>query len=356
MVAEGADRPEPLAGVALRRPLERAVERGGIAARPAVGSDQACLGQRFAALRRDQHLAFGHDRGGEIEHHRGPSRHRQAGRERGRRKAPLDRPEGRHEEAPRDIDEVDRHDAGLRRLLGPFPDPSQMARVAQRHHGHAVLCRLGDAELHRDGAGRLSEPVMGVEERESAGVADHLWGEAGHEGAVAEPGQVARNPDDAVAIVTREVRGHEVAPDPAGFGFRASRVGKDVPDQHFKARRGDQHGGPSGNDVDREGNSAAAGALFEGADPNWGKDMVLVDPSDVVTAEVLFLVPSTEDVGRPVRIAVDGRRRGSVAARKPILARCKGWIGPGINLRRPQWRGSHGQGQSTDGCPSACAA
>ena len=105
-----------------------------------------------------------------------------------------------------------------------------MARVAQCHDRDAVLGRLGDAELHRDRAGRLSEPVTGVEQREGAGVAHQLGGQAGHEGSVAEPGQVARHPDDAVAIVAREVRGHEVSPDPAGLGFRATRVGEDVPD------------------------------------------------------------------------------------------------------------------------------
>jgi hypothetical protein len=110
------------------------------------------------------------------------------------------------------------------------------------HDRDAVLARLGDAKLRREGSGGLAEAVMRVDEREGRAVAHHLGRLPRHHLALAQPSDVARHPDHPVAVVTREVGGHEVAPDPLGLFGRAALPDEDVPDEGREPGGGDLHG------------------------------------------------------------------------------------------------------------------
>ena len=70
----------------------------------------------------------------------GPSFDRHAGGDRVGRQPAIDAAERRHQNArAAGVDEVQRHLAGPRRQQRPIADAAQVARVAQRDHGHAVL-------------------------------------------------------------------------------------------------------------------------------------------------------------------------------------------------------------------------
>ena len=131
VLAERADRPCPLGVVA--RPVRGVgtIEHRRLLAQRAVGIDQ-CAGRQFlAAAACHQHLAFGDDRGREIEHDRVLPLARNADAIRRGRKPLLDAAERRHQQRAGGIDEVDRHQPFGSGHFRPVADAADMPGIAQ---------------------------------------------------------------------------------------------------------------------------------------------------------------------------------------------------------------------------------
>ena len=228
---------------AWRRPVARvfAVEHVRVGAHLAVETDQRVVGKLLAALARHQHLALGHHRGGEIEHHRRLAGPRHADAERRRRYAALGAAEGRHQHAARGIDEMHRDEPGLGRHLGPVADPADVACVPERHHGEAHGLALLDADgdgLRRHG---LAETMQAIDHRQHRRLVDHLHLAVGVHDAVALPLQVARHARDAVAVVTGQIGGDQVLADALRLRGRAPGLGEGIAHQLGKRPRFDRH-------------------------------------------------------------------------------------------------------------------
>ena len=235
--------PVPLRVVARAGRRVVAVEQVRIGARLAVGADQRAVRHLLAALARHQHLALGHDRGGEVEHQRILARPRNADAVGRGREAAVDAAIRRHQHAARGVDEVDRHQPLGRRHLRPVADPADMAGVAQGHGGEAVLLALVDADADRLRRHRLAEAVLAVDHGDHRRVDHDLDRDVGHDGAVLLLRGIARHAHHAVAVVAREVGAHQVAADAAALVLRAAGRGKDVRDEGLERLRldGDGH-------------------------------------------------------------------------------------------------------------------
>ena len=218
--------PVPLPAVAQARRGVVAVEHVRVGAHLAVEIDQRVVGQLLAALARHQHLALGHHRGGEIEHHRRLAGPGHADAERRGREPALGAAEGRHQHAARGVDEMHGDEAGLGRHLGPVADPADVAGVPERHHGEAHGLAFLDADgdgLRRHG---LAEAVQAVDHRQHRRLGDHLHLAVGVHDAVALPLQVARHARDAVAVVAGQVGGDQVLADALRLCGRAPGLGE----------------------------------------------------------------------------------------------------------------------------------
>ena len=159
MLAEGADRARALGVVA--RPVRRVgtIEHGRLLAQRAVGIDQRARRQLLAAAACHQHLAFGDDRGGEIEHDRVLPLARNADAIGRGREPLLHAAERRHQQRARGVDEMHRHQPFGGGHFGPVADAADMAGIAQRDRRIAPpsctsRCRSAPRTASRSGHSR----------------------------------------------------------------------------------------------------------------------------------------------------------------------------------------------------------
>ena len=128
--AERDQRPLAHRRIARRARHQRAVQRRRVVGEPPVGPDQRAVRHRLAAVRGDQHLALGDQRGREVEqqHRRGVVAG-DADADRVGGEAAVDAAERGDQLAALDIDEMDRDQPRRRRPLRPVADAAEMARV-----------------------------------------------------------------------------------------------------------------------------------------------------------------------------------------------------------------------------------
>ena len=115
MLAEGADRALALTVVAGLFRAVRSVQHCRVFAQGALEIDQRTFRQFLAASARDQHLAFGDNRGREIQHDRPLPLARNADAIGRRRQPTLDAAIWRYQHRARGVDEVNQsHEEWLR--------------------------------------------------------------------------------------------------------------------------------------------------------------------------------------------------------------------------------------------------
>ncbi len=223
VLAEGAHGPLALARVGVAAGLVRPIEHARVVGQLAGLAHQGTHRHGRPALARHQHLAFGHKRGGEVEHEGLAIGGRHADRDRVGGEAPLAAAERGHEQRAEDVDEVQGDQPGLDRHLGEVADPAQMPGIAQGDDRDPVLARLADADLGRLGAHGLAHAVMPVEDGDGAGVDHRLDMLPGQDPALGQPLHVALGADHPVAVMAGEVRPREIMRDPPRLVRRASR-------------------------------------------------------------------------------------------------------------------------------------
>ena len=199
------------------RPAVRSVQHGRVFAQRAVGIDQRALWQFLAAAACDQHLAFGDDRGREIEHDRILPLTRNADAIRRGRQPLLDAAIGRHQQRAGGVDEMHRHQAFGGGHLRPVADAADMAGVAQRDRGKARLLAFLDADPHRLRRHRLAVAELAVDHRERRRIDHDLGDLVGNHRAHFLPADIDRYPDHAVAVMAGEIGGREIGRDAPGF-------------------------------------------------------------------------------------------------------------------------------------------
>ena len=179
-------RPEPLCSPKARiAPVPLVWSRGpslacgpystaGSSLKRAVVIDQRALRQFLAAAACHQHLAFGHDRGGKIQHDRILPLTRNADAIGRGRQPLLDAAKGRDQQRTRGIDEMDRHQPFGGRHFGPVADAADMPGVAQRHRGQARRLAFLDADPDRLRRDRLPVAELAVDHRQRGRVDQRL--------------------------------------------------------------------------------------------------------------------------------------------------------------------------------------
>ena len=139
----------------------------------------------------------------------------------------LDGAERRDQEAARDVYQIERYQTGVGRHLGPVTDASEMPGATQRDHRDAVPGRLRDAEfdgLRPDG---LAETEIAVDHRQGIVLGDDRDPSIGEHFLVAHHLDVTGHADDAVAVVSREVRLDQTLADARSLRRRAAGGGED---------------------------------------------------------------------------------------------------------------------------------
>jgi len=112
---------------------------------------------------------------------------------------------------------MDRDQARCGGALRPFADPADMAGIAQRDRGKARRFRLFDADVDGHRRHRLTEakaPVEDADDRRIDKTFDRL---VGNEVACADPIDVTRRANDAVAVVAGEIGVDKRSRDAARF-------------------------------------------------------------------------------------------------------------------------------------------
>jgi len=109
----------------------RSVQHRRVFAQIAVEVDQRALRQFLAAAACDQHLAFGDDRGGKIQHDRPLPLAWNADAVGRRRHPPLDPAIGCHQHRAGGVNEVDRYQSFGCCHFSPVADAADMAGIAQ---------------------------------------------------------------------------------------------------------------------------------------------------------------------------------------------------------------------------------
>ena len=231
VLAERADRACPLGVVA--RPVRRVrpVEHRRLLAQRAVGIDQRARRQFLAAAACHQHLAFGDDRGGEIEHDRILPLARNADAIGRGRQPLLDAAERRHQQRARGVDEVHRHQPFGGGHFGPVADAADMPGVAQRDRGKPRLLALLDADPHRERRHGLAIAELAIDHGERRRIDDNLGGLVGNDVARLLPADIDRHPDHAVAVMAGEIGCREIGRDAPGFLGRGFRMRKNLGDE-----------------------------------------------------------------------------------------------------------------------------
>ena len=217
VLAEGADRALALTVVARTLRGVRSVQHRRIFAQVAIEIDQRALRQFLAAAARDQHLAFGDNRGREIQHDRPlPLTWNTDAIGRGGQ-PPLDAAIGCHQHRSRGVDEVNRYQSFGCCHFSPVADAADMSGIAQRYGGEARSLAFFDADpdgLRRDG---LPVTELAIDHRQRRRIDDEFDGLIGNDRAHLLPPDIDRHPDHAVAVVPREIRSREVGRDAPGF-------------------------------------------------------------------------------------------------------------------------------------------
>ena len=204
----------------------RSVQHRRIFAQRAVEIDQRALRQFLAAAARHQHLAFGDDRGGEIEHDRILPLARNADAIGRGRQPLLDAAIRRHQQRARGIDEVDRYQPFGCRHLRPVADAADMAGIAQRDGGKARLLAFLDADPDRLRRHGLPVAELAIDHRQRRRIDDEFDGLVGNDGTHLLPPDIDRHPDHAVAVVSGEIGGRQVGRDAPGFFRRGVPHGR----------------------------------------------------------------------------------------------------------------------------------
>ena len=231
VLAERADRARALGVVA--RPVRGVgtIEHGRLLAQRAVGIDQRAGRQFLAAAACHQHLAFGDDRGGEIEHDRVLPLARNADAIGRGREPLLDAAERRHQQRAGGVDEVNRDQPFGGGHFGPVADAADMPGVAQRDGRQPRLLALLDAGPHRERRHGLAIAELAIDHGERRRIDDDLGGLVGNDVARLLPADIDRNPDHAVAVMAGEIGRREIGRDPPGFLGRGFRMRKNLGDK-----------------------------------------------------------------------------------------------------------------------------
>ena len=184
---------------------QRAVDQRGIAGERAVGTDQRVGRQRLAAAARDIDLAFRDQRGREIEHDGRGVLARDADAKGRRRQPALEAAERRDQDRARGVDEMDRDETRRRGALRPFADAADMAGIAQRDRGEARRLRFLNADIDGHRRHRLAKAEATVDDADHGRVNNTFDRLVGNEVAGADPIDVTRHADDAVAVVAGQI-------------------------------------------------------------------------------------------------------------------------------------------------------
>ena len=111
---------------------------------------------------------------------------------------------------------------GRHRHLGVGADAAEVMDVAQRGHHRSEFARAFDQPLHHLRPDPLPETESAVEQHHRATVAHHGKPGIRMHGLVRDVVDIVRNHPDAVAVVTPQVRIHQVVGDLGGFGRLAA--------------------------------------------------------------------------------------------------------------------------------------
>jgi hypothetical protein len=112
--------------------------------------------------------------------------------------------------------------------FGPFADAADVTGISQSNGGETGHLALLDPDF--DGLRRhgLTEAVLPVDDRKDWRFANDLDLPVGHEVAVGLPLQVPWNTDDAVTVMSGQVRADERFAEALALGLRAPSLDEDV--------------------------------------------------------------------------------------------------------------------------------
>src|SRR2546427_6080343 len=189
---------------------------------------------------RDLNLAFG-DRGRrDVEHQRRAVETRRARGDRVRRKTTVRSAMRGHQNAEAGgVDEMDGGKSGLRHLLRPCTDATEMSRIADRGRAKAGLPRLGDREVHGFAADDLSIAELPIDNDITWRFADDSCMLVGDHHAFGVPVDVLGYANDAVRFVSGQIGVDEMITDDPRFAFCRSGRADHRADEH--AQVGDRY-------------------------------------------------------------------------------------------------------------------
>ena len=121
---------------------------------------------------------------------------------------------------------MDRDQARRGGALRPFADTADMAGIAQRNCRKARRPRFFNADVHGHRRNRLTEAEPAVEDGDHGRVDKSIDRLVGNEVAGADPIDVTRHADDAVAVVAGEIGVDERNGDPVRFFGPAADAGE----------------------------------------------------------------------------------------------------------------------------------
>ena len=219
----------------------RSVKIVRVIRRVSVCIDDRVVGNRDTFVARDFEFSFGTRRGGHVQDDRVSSFDRNADADRVHGESRVS-PAGRddeHSESGR-VHKVERHESLGGRDLSPRSNPAQVSGVPQRDDGDSVLAAFLHA--NRDGlpAGPLSVTEPRIGDRQRPGVDHNLNRLAGKDFLLTHPLQINRGSDDAVRIMSGQVRLDQMIGDHGGFFVAATGSRKEVSDQSFQLIRGER--------------------------------------------------------------------------------------------------------------------
>jgi hypothetical protein len=123
---------------------------------------------------------------------------------------------------------MDRDHAGRGGALRPFADPPDVAGIAERNCRKARRPRLFDADVDGDRCDRLAEAEAAVDDGDHRRIDKTFDRLVGNEIARANPIDVSRHTDDAVAVVAREIGVDERGGDASRFFRAAADAGENL--------------------------------------------------------------------------------------------------------------------------------
>ena len=118
---------------------------------------------------------------------------------------------------------MDGGESGLRHLLRPRTNTTEMACIADRHRAKAALPRLGDRDVHGLAADHLSIAELTIDDGIARRFADDNGVPVGNHHSFGLPVDVLGHANDAVRVVTGQVGVDEMVADDARFAVRRPR-------------------------------------------------------------------------------------------------------------------------------------